>query len=191
MQLKFEKTKELLSPVLLDSGSKDGPDPSYWVFTSAPHEKWENVLFIPPGCYGKEFNKTYGHYHSENEPDETYKVISGKGVFVLQEKYFEKEVFDPTRVKSVLIVAVNPGEEITISNKWGHSWSNLGDTTLVTMDDWRIKLSPTRYDEITKQKGMAYYLVKDGDSFKPVPNPNYKELPKPRFLTLEEYRRLS
>lgn len=187
MKLNYEKHKSLLLPVLMDASCEGGPDPAYWNFSEVTGEKWENLTILQPGFYGEEFNKTFGHYHTVTDPDETYKFLFGKAVFLLQEKFIENDIFNPKKVKRVLIVSLEPGEEITISNKWGHSWTNLGNTPIIMMDDWRTKSAPSRYEEIKNQKGMAYYFVKDEGSFKTIPNPNYVDLPEPEFITLKEF----
>lgn len=64
--------------------------------------------------------------------------------------------------------------------------SNLGNTPLITFDDWDINLRQN-YEPIKTLHGLAYYLIKDGKNFSHVPNPNYLDLPEPKYLSAEEF----
>ncbi len=191
--MKLGSTRELagLKPVLKDPNAT-GPDPVYWVFTEmTEHEPWFNLTVTTAGQYNGEFAKTFGHYHPDNAPDETYKIVSGEGIMVLQKKHFENGQLDPTRVDEVLLVKLHPGDEAIIKQEYGHSMTNVGAFPLMTYDDWRSGHQPSDYEPMEKMQGMAYYLVPDGHDVKAVPNPNYRELPDPVWLNAVEFRRRS
>lgn len=189
MKIKSERKIEELRDVLLDKESK-GPETAYWVFDEVSQGKWENMTVTAPGTYGKEFPKTYGHYHSTPVP-ETYKLIQGEGFFLLQKKYLDEQKnneWDIDRVSEVILVKLEIGEEITINPEWGHSWINVGKEPLVTFDDWRSGHQFIDYLPIKRFKGLAYYVVKEDDgSIGFVPNSNYKDLPSPKVINLKEY----
>lgn len=176
------------TPVLKDP-TLGGPNPVYWVFTDISEGKWKNMTIWTTGRYGKEYPKTFGHYHGT--PDlETYQVISGKGIFVLQKKFMENGVWIPEKVSNVVLVEGNPGEEVTITPEWGHSWSNIGESPLVTFDDWSAGHSPTDYAMVEKLQGLAYYLVDDNGKPKAVANPKYIDPPEPMWMSAKEFKNL-
>ncbi|NMB69719.1 hypothetical protein GYA27_00755 [candidate division WWE3 bacterium] len=167
-----------------------GPENAYWVFSQLGHKKWENMTITTPGLYDTEFPKTYGHYHSSSDEVEIYKLISGQGVFLLQKKHIEngKPVYD--LVDEVFLVGAEPGDEIVVKPEYGHSWSNVGSTPLITYDNWRYGHVPQDYEPIRDLQGMAYYLISDSKGIELVPNPKYRNHPKPKWLTAKEFMQL-
>lgn len=155
-----------------------GPDPVYEVVEAAA--PWVNKTIIVPGKLGEEFTKTFGHYHPPNAPVETYEVVEGAGVLQLQKGM-------PGQVEEVILVRAKPGDQIKIPEEYGHSWSNVGSTPLVLLDDWRVGHTPADYELLEKVHGMAYYIVEQDGQPTPVLNPNYKSLPKPVWTPAEEF----
>lgn len=165
--------------VLQNPSTSKGPDPVYEVTpASAP---WVNKTVIAPGKIGEEFTKTFGHYHLQNAPVETYKVVEGEGVLQLQKGGVEQ-------VEEVVLVRAKSADQIRIPEEYGHSWSNVGSTPLVLLDDWSAAHTPADYEPLEKAHGMAYYIVEQDGQPTPVPNPNYKSLPKPVWMTAEEFK---
>lgn len=167
-----------------------GPDPVYWVFNDVTEDKWANITVTAPGNFEGEYPKTFGHYHGV-EINETYHVIEGEGVMLLQKKHLDGGSWDPERVDKVYLVKAKAGDEIVIAPEYGHSWSNVGKAPFITYDDWRSGHSPSDYEPIEKLQGMAYYLIKENNEVKAVPNSNYQNLPEPVWLTAEEFKNLS
>lgn len=166
---------EEMKVVFYEADVTSAPDPVYQVFTDLGDHFWINKTVIFPGRLGKEYPKTFGHYHGVNI-DEKYYVAQGKGILILQNK------------KEVLLIKAGVGDEIVIKPEYGHSWSNVGDGELVLYDNWSTPHSPTDYEQIEKLHGMAYYLVEEEGKIKTLPNQNYKNLPEPVWLTTEEFR---
>jgi oxalate decarboxylase/phosphoglucose isomerase-like protein (cupin superfamily) len=186
MFLNSARTKGELSEVLLNPQSK-GPDPVYLVFSGVAEGEWENITVISNGLLDKEYPKTFGHYHPVDSPTETYKVLHGDGIFLLQEKYIENGKWLPNKVKTVVLVKAARNETVTITPKWGHSSSNLGTSPLVTLDNWKNGHTPADYEPIKHLKGMAYYLTEENGQVSFVKNPNYVDLPKPLIMTAKEF----
>ena len=168
-----------------------GPENAYWVFSHLGHKIWENMTVTVPGLYDNEFPKTYGHYHSASNQIEIYKLLSGHGIFLLQKKHVENEKLIYDLVDEVYLIGAEPGDEIKVTPEFGHSWSNVGDTPLITMDNWRAGHVPQDYEPIKKQQGMAFYLVSNGKEIDLAPNPKYRNHPKPKWLTAKEFMKLS
>lgn len=189
MKLSSTRTLEGLKKVLKDPDSS-GPDPAYWVFSEIniePEKDWANITIIAPGNYGGEYPKTFGHYHPEGAKDETYHLIEGEGILQLQKKHFENGVLTPEKVDEVFLIKAKPGDEILIKKEYGHCWSNIGKTALISYDDWRSAHTAADYEPIEKLQGLAYYLVEENGEVKAVPNPNYMDLPEPVWLSAEEF----
>ena len=181
MKIKSERKLSELVEVLYKTASLDGDPTIYWVFENITDSKWENMTVIAPIMMGSEFPKTYGHYHNTNTL-ETYKHVNGEGVLILQKKLRENIV------EHVYIVKPTPGEEITITPEWGHSWSNVGKTPLITFDDWRAGHTPADYQPIKELGGMAVYLVKEDGELKIIQNPKYKILNAPQVVSALEFK---
>lgn len=186
MKLSSIRDLQWLKDVLKNPDSQ-GPDPIYWVFSEASQEKWENITIWAPGKFDEEFSKTFGHYHG-TPINETYKVIEGEGIMVLQKKYFEGDKWIPEKVDEVLLIKAKAGDEMVITPEYGHCWANIGNTPLITYDDWRSGHQPSDYEDIKKLHGLAYYIIEEGGEIKALPNPNYQNLPQPIWLTPEEFK---
>jgi glucose-6-phosphate isomerase, archaeal len=191
MFLNIVRTRKDLSEVLHDPQA-GGPDPVYLVFSKISDKPWENITIISHGLLGDEYPKTFGHYHPENSPKETYKVLFGSACFLLQEKFIEKSGSNPgewvkNKVKRVIVVKAEKDEVLTVMPNWAHSCSNLGNGTLVTVDDWTGGHTSGDYQVIKDQKGFAYYLIEKNGQFEFVKNPSYVNPPKPLVMTASEF----
>ena len=165
MILKSQRTINELSEVLTNPDFKN-EHPAYWVFSKLKFEEWVNMTILAPTIINGEFNKTYGHYHTTTREDEIYKVVSGTGLFMLQKKHFANGTWIENMVDEIYLINAKPGDEIVVKTDFGHSWSNIGKSPLITYDNWDFGHSPNDYTPIKKLKGMAYYLLAHGSDFK-------------------------
>jgi oxalate decarboxylase/phosphoglucose isomerase-like protein (cupin superfamily) len=188
MKLGSTRTLEELKPVLKTPPNVSGSGPVYWVFAEVGADPWDNVTITAPGRFNGEFPKTFGHYHPVDAQDELYQLVSGSGIFLMQKKKMVDSNWVEDEVETVVLISAQPGDEIVIEPEWGHSWSNVGSTPLITFDNWTYGHSPQDYEVIERLKGMAYYLVEENAEIKTVPNPNYKNLPEVEWLTAEEFK---
>lgn len=179
------KTLEQLHEVLMDT-KPQGPDVVYEV-QHISEGQWVNKTILKSGKLGKEYPKTFGHYHNV-KVNETYRLLEGEGILLLQKKHYKNGTWTPDQVDKVLLVTAKLDDEIIITPEYGHSWSNTGTTKLVSVDDWKENHTPADYEEIKNLHGMAYYLTEKNSEVVPIPNPNYKYLPKPIFLTAQEFK---
>lgn len=176
-----------LKSVLQNPDSIGGPDPVYQVFGIEDDPEWANQTVLASGRLGAEYPKTFGHYHG-SPIEETYHVVKGMGVFLLQSKKIIDGQWIQSQVDQVFLIKASPGDEITITPEWGHSWSNIGEQNLVTTDNWRAGHTPSDYQVIEELHGMAYYLIDQDGVPTPVANPNYQNPPDPIWITAEEFK---
>ena len=77
-----------------------------------------------------------------------------------------------------------------ISQEWGHSWTNIGNEPLITIDNWKEGHSPDDYKPIEELGGMGYFFIKKDNRAQFLPNPKYKDLPKPEWITAKEFNEI-
>ena len=118
------RKKDEMKPVLAYP-DETLPDDFYYVIRGNP-----NITIIPPGLAGKEYLKTFGHYHKHNQ-EEKYKVLMGEAVFLLQKPAKNR----PDQVEAVKVLRAKAGEEVISPAGWGHFMANVGGTVLLTSDD--------------------------------------------------------
>lgn len=121
-----------------------------------------DITIIPPKMLGKEFVKTKGHYHIGNY-GELYKVLAGKGIFLIQKKN-QKEVY---------FVKAKKGEYVLIPPNFGHTTINPS-SKILKIGNWISKNCQSDYKSIEKKKGFCYYYTVSGW----IKNKNYKKVPK-------------
>lgn len=173
--------------VVLKEPQVKGPEAVYWVFSDVSNTRWFNSTVVSPARLGDEYAKTFGHYHPEDAPMETYKLIFGSGVFVMQKKHLKDGQLIPEIVEAVYIVKMELGDEVVIRPEWGHALVNLGDLPLITFDDCKIGHNPADYEPVERLHGMAYYLVEADGKIKAAANPNYQNLPEPIWTKASEF----
>jgi hypothetical protein len=179
MILKLARPILEIREVLLDPAAS-GPNPAYWVFTElGPNCPWVNLTLIPAGFYGREYPKSFGHFHGDGLP-ERFCIVSGQGLLILQ-----KEI-EP--VGEVLIVKAGAGETIAVSGEYGHAWVNTGHEPLIIYDDRKAPHPESDYEPLAKHHGLACYLLAGTAGPEAVPNSHYQNPPVPVWLTAEEYR---
>ncbi|MEM4511651.1 MAG: glucose-6-phosphate isomerase family protein [Nanopusillaceae archaeon] len=159
------RTKEDMKDVLLEYDGKN-EDLYYMyrgVFLEKDREIFEkyrirhDITLIPDKIIGREYNKTYGHYHPENYI-EIYEVLSGKAIFVLQSRDF----------KNLIIMEAKKGDQILILPGYGHITINIGKEPLILSNlvYWDFESDYSIYKE---KKGAMIYITLDGIIF----NKNY------------------
>jgi glucose-6-phosphate isomerase len=163
--------------VLKNPGAK-GPDPVYLVFRGVPDQAAQagirsDITIINPGTLGNEYTKTHGHYHL-GEGVESYKVLSGEAVLILQ-----KPNYDLEGVEAVRVVKLSPSQTVEIPAGWGHTLVNIGPTPLIA-ENFEPPTIEQLYSAYKKKHGAAYYVLDQDGQMKIEPNKNYGEVPKPQ-----------
>ena len=171
-----------------------GPEIHYYMIRGGVDKG--NITVWETGTVGREYIKTYGHYHV-GKIGETYYVLGGEGVILLQirKKDAEGNPIDD-QIENFYAIRVKAGASVYMPSGTAHLAANTGKAWLVTTDDSPVnfeEVDPVAlpghadYEPIKKLKGFAYYLVEDNGQPTLVKNPNYKSAPEPEWLTPEEY----
>ena len=131
---------------------------------NAAHLRYD-LTVIPPATIGKEFTKTFGHYHpiisgAKTAYPEVYEVIHGTAHYLLQ-----------NGIDCILIEA-KKGEKAVMLPGYGHITINPGKKTLV-MANWVERNFKSIYTPIKNRKGGAYFEFTNGL----VKNTNYNSHP--------------
>ena len=176
------RTHEKMKEVLMSPDSQ-GPAVHYYMIRGG--SKKRNVTVWETGTVGSEYIKTYGHYHVGNL-DETYNIIEGEGVALLQKMVEENSAPVEDKIEEFRAILVKAGDSVYMPAGYGHLVVNTGSQWLVTSDDSPVEgpddsasmPGHADYESVKKMRGFAYYVVeKDG---KPalIANPLYKEVRK-------------
>ena len=118
--------------VLLDE-TVDQPDETYYMYRDVCLEADKDLfrgkgfrydLTVVPGLMlGREFNKTYGHFHplasAKCSYPEVYEVLNGQAHYLLQDR------------DHALVVEAVAGDKVLIPPNYGHVTINPGKETLV------------------------------------------------------------
>lgn len=178
------RTHEKMQDVLMDKNGT-GPAIHYYMIRGGKNQR--NITVWEPGTISGEYIKTYGHYHI-GDLSETYWILHGQGVALLQ-KLAENEQGEmiPDVVEEFKAIAVKPGQEIFMPNKFGHLLVNTGETYFVTADDSPVDFEDrdpssfpghADYSLVKQMRGFAYYVVENNGQTALKRNPLYKEIRK-------------
>lgn len=187
------RTHEKMKDVLMHPDA-EGPEIHYYMIRGGTDKT--NITVWETGMVGGEYIKTYGHYHV-GKLDETYHVISGEGVILLQNRKRDSEgnpVDD--EIETFYAITVKAGDKVFIPAETGHLAVNVGKTWFTTADDSPVNFAEVDpvslpghadYQAVKKMQGFAYYLIEQDGKPTLVKNPNYKSAPEPLWLTPGEY----
>lgn len=179
-----ERTHEKMKEVLM-SPDAPGPDVHYYMIRGGSDKT--NITVWESGTIGGEYIKTYGHYHI-GDLEETYTVLQGEGVVVLQEREIDgsgKSIDE--EIKSFRAIRVKAGDKVHIPKNTGHLAINIGKIWFVTSDDSPIDFgdkdpvsmpSHADYEPFKKMRGAAYYVIEKNGKPELVRNPLYKKVPE-------------
>lgn len=175
---------EKMQEVLMDQNGV-GPAIHYYMIRGGVDQK--NITVWEPGTISGEYIKTYGHYHV-GELDETYWILYGQGVALLQKLAVDNNgKMISNVVEEFKAISVKQGDSIYMPTGFGHLVVNTGETYFVTADD-----SPVDFEErdpvslpghadyllVKQMKGFAYYVVEHEGKPALKKNILYKEIKK-------------
>ena len=180
---------EDLKPVLAEPEAIDENFPAYYMYRDLYESEKDreailksdlryDITVIPPAKVGREYIKTFGHYHPPAEDDlsytEIYEVIEGEAIYVLQ-----KRGSLDNRIDDVIAVYAKKGDKVIIPPNYGHVTINPSEKTL-KMANWVCRNFSSVYEPFKKLRGACYYFTESGW----VKNENYEcpELRKVRAV---------
>ncbi|PIP16948.1 MAG: hypothetical protein COX44_02570 [Candidatus Portnoybacteria bacterium CG23_combo_of_CG06-09_8_20_14_all_37_13] len=157
----LRKLKDMYD-VLYDKKWAKQQDPDSVLYEMQRETKIKNnmrydITIIPARLLGKEFVKTKGHSHPEQEE---YQVLEGEAIFLLQKD---------NKVKAI---KAKKSDKIIIPSNWGHVTINPSRTKTLKLANWIKKDSQGDYSEFAKKQGACYFYTISGW----VKNPNYAEV---------------
>ena len=174
----------LLDPSIINDANKDMP--LYYMFRSAGMDKNSTVFEAHKIRYdvtvmvndrlGKEFNKTFGHYHPLAESNlsypEIYEIFDGDALYILQRK--KAEGYD------VKLIKASKGDRVLMPPNYAHISVNVGKKPLVEANLVSSKFD-SDYNPIKQMAGGAVYVLSNNKIIvnKNYPNViiNYKDKP--------------
>ncbi len=147
-----------------------------------------NLIVLPPGLLGIEYNKThiFAPDKDQNELTSIIDIIHGRGA-VLVQKIKEKDELDfETEVSFASMFKVKKGNRVPIPQRYMYTFINPGSSPLVIgrlfEDDGKMD-----YRSLRKEHGMSYYLIRKNARQEVVKNPHYKEIPRLKKVNAKEY----
>ena len=178
------RTHEKMKEVLMAPDAA-GPAVHYHMIRGGSDKR--NITVWESGTVGGEYIKAYGHYHVDALP-ETYWVISGEGVILLQKLVVENGIPQADKVEEFKAIKVKVGDTVKIPGDHGHLAVNTGKQWFATADDSPIVTGDSAsmpvhadYEMVKKMRGFAYYVVEKGGKPALIPNKLYKKVRKTDF----------
>ncbi len=160
----------------------NGPDTHYYMIRGGKDVR--NITVWEPGTVAGEYIKTYGHYHI-GQLDETYWVLHGDGVALIQKMVEEGGASVPEKLELFKAIQVKAGDSVYMAPGHGHLVVNVGKTYFVTADDSPVDFGDkdpvsmpghADYEMVKKMRGFAYYVVEHEGKPALKKNPLYAEI---------------
>lgn len=186
------RSHEKMKEVLMDPNGV-GPTIHYYMIRGGKDQR--NITVWEPGTIGGEYIKTYGHYHV-GKLDETYSIIYGEGVALLQKLAVDEngKMIDDV-VEEFKAIKVRSGDSVYMPPGHGHLVVNTGTTYFATSDDSPVSFEDKKdeasmpghadYEPVKRMQGFAYYVVENNGKPALKKNPKYKEIKKQDLGGLE------
>ena len=180
------RTHEKMKEVLMDPHA-DGPEDHYFMIRGGSDVG--NITIWETGLVGREYIKTYGHYHVDDLP-EIYWILEGEGIALLQKRVFVQAGAssgeDASKLSEFKIVKLSAGDKLEIPVGYGHLVVNTGETFLVTKDDSPVYFGNdsasmpkhATYEPVREMQGFAYYVVEHDGKPALIKNMHYTEIEK-------------
>ncbi len=137
-----------------------------------------DIYQIPVGLLGIEFVKTHVYYseYKESKYASIIECLAGE-LTVIMQKNVKKEATDyefDTYVEDIVVVTLKRGEKVAIPSGYFYTFVNAGSAGVVM-----AKLSgkaeiQVDYNNLRREKGLAYFIISKNAKAETVANPKYK-----------------
>lgn len=158
-----------LSPVLMNPIQSENP--AYFMYRNIYLDEHKDlfernrirfdITILLPLIIGKEYNKTFGHYHPKSNGfsyPEIYEVIKGRAIFILQSETFDR----------VFLIYAKEGDQVFIFPNYGHVTVNIGNEPLI-LSNLVYSDFQSDYSVYREKRGAMVYVTTEGF----IKNPNY------------------
>ncbi len=118
-----------------------------------------DITVIPPAKVGREYIKTFGHYHppaNKVSYPEIYEVLEGEAIYLLQKRGERDSV-----IEDVVAVYAKKGDKVVIPPDYGHVTINPSNSTL-KMANWVCRNFSSIYEPYSRLRGACYYYTTEG-----------------------------
>lgn len=169
---RYEKRLEDLKGLYRDADAyeqlmdDDDGSPVYWVENSQSEEGPGGLItgmsVLEPGSVGDEYFMTRGHLHVQADRAELYVGLAGRGVMLLETLDGRSEAIE-----------VTPGEAVYVPGYWVHRSVNVGTDRFATLFCFASDAGQD-YEIIARAGGMKQLVVKDGDGWTTIANPDHR-----------------
>ena len=179
-----ERSHTKMKEILL-SPKSSGPKIHYFMIRGGKNKT--NITVLESGKIGKEYIKTYGHYHV-GKIEETYTILQGRGFVIMQKRKKDKNG-EPinTEIKNFKAIKIKAGDKIFIPSEWGHLLVNTGKTWLVSSDNSPVNFKNKNpvsmpghadYEPFKRLRGAGYYVTEKNNRPCFQKNQNYSSVPE-------------
>jgi oxalate decarboxylase/phosphoglucose isomerase-like protein (cupin superfamily) len=146
-----------------------------------------NIVHIPAGLLGIEYNKTHIFFASRRGAVAAclVQVLSGELTVILQQNECKQDVFAETCVKDARIIVVVSGQKMIVPVGYFYTFINACEypvTFAVIMRGRHI----VDYKELHRENGLAYYLIAKNAKQEIVANPRYRKTVEVRQVGVDE-----
>ena len=173
-----------LKPVLYEPPENTTTTPAYYMYRDIANCNEHRKIFqranlryditvIPPLIVGREYIKTFGHYHSkpcngELSYPEIYEVLQGEAYYLLQK-------CNNSIVEEAILIHAREGEHVIVPPNYGHVTINPSSKTLI-MANIVSRSVNSDYESYREKGGACYYVLEN----EVIPNPSYNPMPELR-----------
>jgi oxalate decarboxylase/phosphoglucose isomerase-like protein (cupin superfamily) len=143
------------------------------------HKLHYNILILPSGLLGIEYNKThlFSPDNDRNEITLITDIIYGSGIILTQSIDKVETTDNEPCVDFAAMYKVKKGDRIAIPQKYMYTFVNTSNNPLIIgrlfEDDGKID-----YRTLKREQGMAYYFIRKNARREIVRNPRYKTCAK-------------
>lgn len=148
-----------------------------------------DILSIPYGLLGIEYIRTHVYFseYQKDKFDSVVEVLSGSVTVVMQKNAENDDPYAFEKyVEEIVLVRLEKGQKFAIPTGVYYTFVNTEMFPAVVAKVAGHNHKEIDYSILSKERGLAYYIISKNARLEVVANPKYKVLNKPRECTREE-----